>query len=158
MAAIPQFKMNQNDPTNERRCLAATAVDKQRFANYLGRTTDATPTELFLDGLASPAFRLGLMEDSVMQVRYQGVCVDMTNAAGTQSRGFSGEVTIQNKGGTTALIGAAVVTGVGAGTATLAFTADNTNDALALTVTGVAATELLWEVQCMLVEHSHIRV
>jgi hypothetical protein len=97
------------------------------------------------------------MDDSVMQVRFQGVCLDMTNAGGTQSRGFSGEVTIQNKNGTTALIGAQVLAAVGAGTGTLAFTADNTNEALILTVTGVAATTLYWEIQCIIVELTHTK-
>lgn len=158
MAAIPQFKMNQNDPTTERKVIQMQAIDKQRFANFVGQTVNATPTELFVDGLAVPAYRLGLMDDSVMQCTFQGVCLDMTNGAGTQTRGFTGAVTIQNKNGTASLVGAAVVTPVGAGTATLAFTADNTNKALALTVTGVAATTLNWEIQVQIVEHTHLLV
>ncbi len=104
-------------------------------------TTDATPTELFLDGSSArvsiPAGRL-----CSYRVRVIGIQSDGTSVAQ-----YLREVTIKNVAGTTSLVGSVQTIGTDheddAGTA-ITITADDTNDALAITVTGIAAETWRW--------------
>lgn len=106
-------------------------------------TTDATPTALSTNG-ATAASGTRMIIGSGFSAAFQGLIVGRTTAGTTSAFQLSGA--IKNEGGTTALVGTPTVTVLGEddGTTDLAITADNTNDALILTVTGVAATTYLW--------------
>lgn len=66
-------------------------------------------------------------------------------------KNFSASGIVKNIAGTTSLVGAWSVTSsdsdVSMAATTIAMTADNTNDALVPTVTGIAATDICWYVK-----------
>ena len=105
-------------------------------------TTDATPTELFVNGSNA---RFSIINGSAMTFTIK-VIVKEDNTSDTAGWIFEG--VIKNYAGTTALVGtpSKSVIGKDAGAATwdVAITADDTNDALAVTVTGEAAHNLKW--------------
>jgi len=112
-------------------------------------TTDATQTELFLDG---SSVRLGVPSGKTyaFEVRVSGRRTDTT--------GFSYhaviEGTISNNSGTTALDGLntmRVITNT-AGTWSAVVEADNTNDALVVKVTGESGATIRWVAAIKLVE------
>lgn len=124
---------------------ARAALGDKMFSVYgLSATTaNATPEELFLDGDAGSA-RLTIPSGKAMAFVMIGLAY-----TGTADGAFFVQAgAIKNNAGATALIGAVVPLATGAdaalATATLVPTADNTNDALAITATGVAATTIHW--------------
>lgn len=116
--------------------------DCQAFDLICRRTTvNATPANLFLNGTS---LRLSLASEYAwaFTVNIFGINDDGAKAGHYIRKGM-----IANVGGTTALIGS--VTTVGTDTETdagldVAVTADNTNDALDIQVTGLLATAMRW--------------
>lgn len=117
---------------------------------YRGQTIGATPTELFVDGISGQRIKVPT-NATLTAVAYMaahnvtdGVSVSTGNA-----------ISIKNVSGTTSLTGTvgpvfATIPSAGA-TATVAYTADNTNDALAVTVTGTAAKTIDYEIAIYIV-------
>ena len=116
---------------------------------FTNTTTDATPTELFLDGAA---VRLSVPNDTTMffEIFVAARRTDVDN----ESAGYVFRGVIDNNAGTTALVGAvsAVYTNEDTGAWAVAVTADNVNDALVITVTGEVAKTIDWKAIAMIVE------
>lgn len=117
--------------------------DAQRSVYVLRNSTaDATATELFLDGAS---LKLTLATNQTLAFR---ATVVASTSLGADVASWEITGLIRNNNGTVALVGTPTVTqvGVSAGASTwvLAVTADNTNKALILTVTGVIATNIRW--------------
>lgn len=73
-----------------------------------------------------------------------------TQTAGTGAgavNGWGGDALVANIGGTTAITGSATLTHIGASAFTVAVSADNTLDGLAVDVTGAAAKTVVWSVR-----------
>lgn len=119
------------------------------FTDYVytlfGTTTGSTATEIFVDGISGQ--RIGIPNESAVAflALYCGFNITDDEASAQANFGL-----IENDGGTTALIGtvsslintaAADLAAIsdGSSTTSIAYTADDTNDALACTVTGTAA-------------------
>lgn len=104
-------------------------------------TTDATPTDLFLNGSSN---RLVIPSGYIwaLMIEVLGVSDD-----GTKGAHYCRKVTITNIGGTTALMGAVSTIGTDQETDAgldVTITADDTNDAVDISVTGLAATNMRW--------------
>jgi hypothetical protein len=122
----------------------AVAGDAQStFVEAFTVTSDATPTELFLDGLLLASKRFTVASGAVYQFTAQvsGIVSGGGNAAGYTIHG-----TIKNNGGTTAIVGTVTYAHTAEDNAAwdVTATADDANDALVLTVTGAAATTVNW--------------
>ena len=107
------------------------------------RTTDATPTDLVVGGSQSGA--AGNAFPIAQSVIIQG----MLHVTGAKSDGsaiafYSRNFRIANIGGTTTLIREETIGTDDAAGTTLAITADNTNDRLKITVTGIASETWNW--------------
>jgi len=102
-------------------------------------TTTAAATELFLDGAAA---RMSIPSGASWSFR---ALVTGKTAAGA-SAGYQIVGLIENIAGTTAFVGIPTVTVLGEDVAAwdCTATADNTNDALVINVTGAAATTIRW--------------
>lgn len=123
---------------------------------FSGRTTNATATEIFLSGQAGQRFQPPL--DSVVLAQWQAIAridVDSSTSPHFIGRGAFSVIrhgTTLAATGTNAFVDVAT-TGNPATQAVLgtaghcAFTVDNTNDWMVLTVTGLAATNINWLVQ-----------
>lgn len=122
---------------------AAAGDAQSTFVEAFSVTSDATPTELFLDGLLLASKRFTVASGAVYQftVQIAGVVHGGGNAAGYTVHG-----TIKNNGGTTALVGTVTVAHTAEDDAAwdATVTADDANDALLITVTGAAATTVHW--------------
>lgn len=122
----------------------AAAGDAQTFELVLRRaTTDATASELFLDGAS---LRAAIPTNTTWAFHLHTVARD-DQAATAESAAWEVKGSISNDNGTTALV--AAVTSVTladdtGGTWVHAVTADNVNDALIVTVTGEAARNIRW--------------
>lgn len=120
----------------------ATAGDCQIFSLTAFRSTsNSTPANVFLDG-GSERLSIASGYAWAFTVSAFGISSDGTVAGHYIRKGM-----IANIGGTTALIGS--VTTVGTDTETdagldVTITADNTNDALGIQVTGLLATNMRW--------------
>ena len=131
------------------------SVCKQSWSmvNWYGDTTNATATELLLGGTA--AQRCILLSNSAIQFVIQ-IIAGVTAAGDTSSWTISGAIKCGATAATTALVGTPVVTMTGqdAGAAAwaVAVTADTTNGALKLTVTGQSATTIRWNATATLSE------
>jgi len=103
-------------------------------------TTNATPTNVFLDGSAA---RLSIASGKVWAFNMLIVAKDTGNMDGA---GYRVVGCIKNNGGTTALVGTVTTTVLGEDQAAwdVAVTADNTNDALDIKCTGAAARTIRW--------------
>lgn len=103
------------------------------------QTTDATASELFLDGAAA---RMNIPSGGAWSFR--ALVTGKTAAGATAGHQIVG--LIENIAGTTAFVGVPVVTVLGEDVAAwdCTATADNANDALVVTVTGAAATTICW--------------
>jgi hypothetical protein len=119
------------------------AVGDAQFARTLlrNKTTDASPKELFADGSSK---RLTIASGK----GFSGIVeVFGFKSDGTASARYTRRVGIKNVAGTTSLVGSVETIGTDheddAGT-DVAITADDTNDALAITVTGIAAETWRW--------------
>ena len=105
------------------------------------QTTDATVTELFLDGVDD---RLAIATDTVWV--FEATIVARRTDADNEGAGYKISGVIDNNAGTTALIGAISKTTFGEDTAAWDVTAeaDDTNDALVIKVTGENAKTINW--------------
>lgn len=116
--------------------------DAQRSIYTLRRSTsNNTPSELFLDGSSS---RLTIPSDSTYAFRIQ--LVARRTDADNESAAYEFVGCIDNNAGTTALVGSVTKTVLAEDTAgwDADVTADNTNDALIITVTGENAKTIRW--------------
>lgn len=110
-------------------------------------TTNATPTELTLDGNAGSGAtnRIPVPESAAMSVI---VSITVKQASSANSKQFLRQFCISNNGGATALRGSVATLGTDTGDAlagaSVAITANDTDDCINITVTGIAATNLHW--------------
>ena len=112
-------------------------------------TTTATPAELFLDGSAA---RCTIAADTTWAFRI--MVVARRTDADNESAAYEFVGCIDNNAGTTALVGSVTTTVVAEDTVgwDCAVTADNTNDALIITVTGEANKTIRWGARIELTE------
>jgi hypothetical protein len=120
----------------------AAGGDAQSCAFVLRRkTTDATATTLMLDGSTT---RLTITSGKIL---FADILISGIKSDGTAAACYKRKVAIKNVAGTTALVGTVETIGTdiedNAGT-DVAITADNTNDALQINVTGIAAETWRW--------------
>lgn len=153
--AYPNSSVLQQSPQTRLTNLLMTGQSIEPVL-YSGRTTNATPTELFLSGQQGQRFQPPL--DSVVLAQWSAIArIDVDSSATPHFVGRAAFSVIRH-GTTLATVGAnafidAATTGNPAtqavsGTAGhLAFTVDNTNDWMVLTVTGAAATNINWLVR-----------
>lgn len=109
---------------------------------WTGTTTTAVAKEIFqADGTR---YSIGYNAS----YRISGTALAMST--GYAAKEWSWSLLIKNVAGTTSLVGAAIITELqadtGASTWALALTADNANDALAVTVTGATGIQIAWSV------------
>lgn len=121
----------------------------QFLVTWIGTTTDATPTEIFLDG---SAVRQSVASDST--IMFEIFVAARRTDVDNESAGYIFRGVIDNNAGTTALVGAvtAVYTNEDTAAWAVAVTADNVNDALVITVTGENAKTISWKAIGILVE------
>lgn len=120
-----------------------TLTGDAQYVDFVARnrTEDATPLELFLNGTNA---RLTLEENSAM---FLTVEVSGFSETGADAAHYIRKVAISNVANTTALIGSVSTIGTDVETQAgydVAITADDTNEALVITVTGAAATNIRW--------------
>jgi len=111
-------------------------------------TTDATPTETFLDGNSK---RLTIASKEVMGVWIRALGVQTATAGGGAVGNvwlYEGKGVIKNISGTTSLAAAITLTAIyeDDAAADIAVAADDTNDALKFTVTGIANCTIRWNI------------
>jgi hypothetical protein len=116
--------------------------DAQIVRFCLGKkTTDATATTLMLDGSTT---RLTITSGKIL---FADILISGIKSDGSAAACYKRKVAIKNVAGTTALVGTVETIGTdiedNAGT-DVAITADNTNDALQINVTGIAAETWRW--------------
>ena len=114
-----------------------------QFSRHIARkvTTDATPATLMLDGSAA---RLTITAGKIYLAEIQIVGI---KSDGSAACCYQRKVAIKNVGGTTALVGTVETIGTDiedAAGCDVTITADNTNDALDISVTGIAAETWRW--------------
>lgn len=117
-------------------------------------TTNATPTDLFLDG---SSIKVTIASDRMCTFSILVSAVDIgTGSAQVEGdcAGYRIDGVIRNLGGTTALVGAVTVTVIAESVAgwDATVTADDTNDAIKLTVTGEANKNIQWVARITLTE------
>lgn len=107
------------------------------------QTADATPTQLRLDGSSE---RISIPQLTTWVITGQVVARKVSGTAEGAGYTFTAVLRRDTTAASTTLIGAAVVTALGEDDATwgVAVTADTTNGALAITVTGAAGKEINW--------------
>jgi hypothetical protein len=125
-------------------CFFAAAGDAQ-FVRLTActKTTNATPTEMRLDGNGGTA-RITIPSGKVCNLLIQ---ITGAKSDGTAVANYTRQVGIKNVAGTTSLVGSilSVVTDTEDNNLTdVAITADDTNDALAIAVTGIAGETWRW--------------
>jgi len=137
----------------------AVAIEKATTPNrnmgivgYHKDTTDDTEIEMFLNGVSNQ--RLTLYDtDQVISFDGKVIVADYTN---NKSAKWTINGLIVRHGGTTAFVGTPSVTqdfyDAGMDSCAVAVVADDTNDALAIKVTGLAATTLRWTARLDIVE------
>lgn len=107
------------------------------------KTTNSTPTTLYADGTGATA-RLTVPSGKVM---FADVLILGAKSDGSAVACYKRKVAIKNVGGTTSLVGSVETIGTdiedSAG-CDVSITADNTNDALQINVTGIAAETWRW--------------
>lgn len=105
------------------------------------QTTTSTPAELFLDGSAE-RFAVPSGYALTFEIQVLALRVD----SGNEVAGYLAKGVIKNSGGTTAFVGTPTVEVLGEDTAAwdFAVSADNTNDALGMTVTGENSKTINW--------------
>lgn len=109
---------------------------------WSGATTTVTPREL----LQASGLRYSIGTNAAY--RFQGTAIAVSSGVATKE--WSWSCLIKNESGTVSMVGSAIITELqadsGASTWALAITADNTNKAIAITVTGQAGTSISWSV------------
>ena len=112
---------------------------------YGGATTNATPTEIFLDDNAATQ-RFVLYVPSTAAIYNVRVYVTAFGSAGVAT--FSGTGAITSVSGTVSLLATITMTQTGSsgtfGATSVTATADNVNKSLKITVAGIAATNIKW--------------
>lgn len=130
----------------------SAAGDAQMSALVVrNQTTNATQTELFLDG-ATASRRATIASDTTWL--FEIFVVARRTDADNESAGYKFQGVLDNNAGTTALVGLVVKTIVAEDTSAWDATveADNTNDALVVKVTGEAAKTINWVARIELTE------
>lgn len=105
------------------------------------KTTNATPATLYLDGLST---RLTIPNGKAL---FATVQISGINSTGAQAAHYTRKVAIKNVSNTCSLIGAVSTVGTDVEDVAgwdVAITADNTNKALQINVTGAASTTIRW--------------
>ena len=120
----------------------------RQFSSFVlaNKTTNATPTTLFLDG-SSMRLTIAAVPGTSGRVGFYTVKVLGVKSDGSAVACYMRKVAIKNVGGTTSLIGSVETIGTDIednASTDIAITADNTNDALDITVTGIAAETWRW--------------
>jgi hypothetical protein len=120
----------------------AAAGDAQ-YVRFVARrkTTDATATTLMLDGSAT---RLTITSGKIL---FADVLISGIKSDGSVAAAYKRKLAIKNVGGTTSLVGSVETIGTDIednASTDVAITADNTNDALQINVTGIAAETWRW--------------
>ena len=118
----------------------AAAGDMQ-FVRWIlaNKTTDATPTTLYCRTVFSSTDIASITSGKIM---FADILISGIKSNGSASSCYKRKVAIKNVAGTTALVGAVETIGTDIEDNVLtdvAITADNTNDALQINVTGIAA-------------------
>jgi hypothetical protein len=116
-------------------------------------TTNATPTELTCDGAAGTTTnRMSVAIDSAYV--FSALIVARGTAAGDDSAGYKIEGCIERQTNTVQFVGTPTVTVFGENQAgwDCTATADDTNKALVITVTGAAVTTIRWVASVRLVK------
>lgn len=112
-------------------------------------TNNTTPTIMYIDGAASLiTVASGTSLSAIINI--SGIEDD-----GTEAAHYVRKVMIKNVGGTTSLVGAVQTIGTDVETSAgldVTITADNTNDALDIKVTGLASTNMKWVAHTSAVE------
>ena len=115
-------------------------AQKVRFV-VRNKTTNATPTTLFIDESST---RLAITSGKIL---FADVLISGIKSDGSVAACYKRKVAIKNVGGTTALVGSVETIGTdiedSAG-CDVALTADNASDALQISVTGIAAETWRW--------------
>lgn len=110
--------------------------------NYIGLTTNATPTELFLGGNE----RIFLPNNSAYYIQISVVGIKLSN--GDSVAFVSDNILIRNISNTVSLVGTPTFTqkqsSAALTTCTVSATADNINKSLNFSVAGVASTNINW--------------
>lgn len=105
------------------------------------KTTNATPTTIYLNGSSS---RLTIPSGKIM---FATVLISGIKSDGSVVACYKRKVAIKNVGGTTSLVGSVETIGTDIednASTDVTITADNTNDALDISVTGIAAETWRW--------------
>ena len=140
--------------------IAAVRGNSQTALLVLGRqTTDATATVITSDvNAASATNQVTLPNNSAYYFRGE-VIAGVTGAGNTKGWYVEGVIKRGAGVGTTALVGTPTVTSLyadaGAATWSITATADTTNGALAITVTGQASTTIRWVAQIRTTEMTY---
>ncbi len=127
--------------------LGSNNDQRREFILYAG-TTDATPKAMTTDGASASTTNQIILPNTSL-FTYTGTLSVRENATGdSNSWKFEGAIKRGANAAATALLGSPTVTllgqDAGAATWTFALTADTTNGALAITVTGEASHTLRW--------------
>jgi hypothetical protein len=114
-----------------------------------GTTSGTTPAELFVEEGGTTRFTIGSSLVYSLTVSIVGTKSDLSQVAR-----YLRQVTIKNVAGTTSLVGSVITLGTdeAAGTS-IAITANDTNDALKIEVTGITAETWRWTAVCHGVRH-----
>ncbi len=131
---------------------AATTLRSWSILDWYGNTTDATPAEILLGGTASQ--RCTVLANSAFMF---SILVVARDNVGNVVSSWRLEGCIKRDGSSnTALVGVVTKTltaqDAGAVTWDVAATADDTNEALVITVTGAAATTIRWNAMATISE------
>ena len=105
------------------------------------KTTDATATTLMLDGSTT---RLTITSGKIM---FADILISGIKSDGSASACYKRKVAIKNVAGTTTLVGTVETIGTDIednASTDVAITADNTNDALQINVTGITSETWRW--------------
>ena len=103
-------------------------------------TTDGTQTELFLDG-GNNSERINIADGQTVAYEFQIAA----RSSGNQSAGYQGSGVIENVSGTVISLGYAVTMEIEDNTSwSILISADNTNNALVIKVTGANSTNIRW--------------
>ena len=151
-AAIAKGSYSQCERWNEEwKCADVVSPNKYGYSrlDWFAETADATPVEIFLGGTSNQ--RATVLVNSAYMFSIQVIAYDNTNTTGMT---FKIEGGIRRGASTVALIGTPVVTTIsqdGTPGWSVAATADDTNKALILTVTGASAT-IRWNAMGILSE------
>lgn len=120
----------------------AAAGDAQRAGWVLrNKTTNNTPTTLFADGSST---RLTITSGKIL---FADVLITGIKSDGSAAACYKRKVAIKNVGGTTSLVGTVETIGTDIednASTDVAITADDTNDALQINVTGITSETWRW--------------